>query len=147
MSDNGDFLDQFEVEKEHDRSLFLSGLCVLTWVGSWFTILYYGLHIIKINDIEASIYHFEEWEIEYYLMKVSVIAPVISTVGAIFMWRMRRFGLFIYIAGQVAQSAFGLYVYTQVKPIENPESYYFIGYFIAQLGFIPLYAINWKTMK
>lgn len=147
MNDDTDFLDQFEVEKDHDRSLFLSGLCILTWVGSWFIVLYYGLHILKISDIEASIYHFEEWQTEYYLMKVGVVAPIVSSLGAVFMWRMRRFGFFVYLAGQLGLSVFGLYVYLLVKPIEAPESYYFILGFAAQLGFIPLYAMNWKTMK
>lgn len=142
-----DFLDQFETEKDHDRSLFLSSLCILTWIGGWFTVLYYGLHVLKISDIEDSIYHYEQWEMEYNLMKVSIVAPMISMVGAFYMWRLRKFGFWIYLAGQLAQCAFGIYVYVFVKDIELPLTYYFLLYYAIALSFIALYALNWKLLK
>jgi hypothetical protein len=142
-----DFIDQFETEKEYERSLLLSALCIFTWIGCWLIALYYGLRIIKVNDIERSIYHFDEWKLEYDLMKVGVVTPIISAVGAYFIWKMRRFGLFIYGAGQFILAAFGLYVYCIVKPIENPVSYYFIAGFLAQLAFIAPYFINWKYLR
>jgi hypothetical protein len=141
-----EFIDQFE-PKEYERTLFISALCIFTWIGSWLVLLYYGLHIIKINDIERSVYHFEEFSTEFNLMKAGVVAPVISTAGSILMWRMRRIGIFIYSFGQLSLSIFGLYVYILVKPIEVPESYFFIAAFAGQIGFIALYALNYRKMK
>lgn len=146
MSDK-DFIDQFEVEKEYERTLLISGLCVLTWIGSWFTVMYYGMHIVKINDVERSIYHFDEWKLEYDHMKVSLIAPFFSTVGAYFVWKMRRFGLYIYAFGQLSAAVFGLYLYIFHKEIEVPVSYYYIGYFAVQVVFVVLYTINWKILR
>jgi hypothetical protein len=140
-----DFLDQFE-KKEYERPLFLSALCVFTWIGCWLMVLYFGLRIIKISDIEDSIYHFDEWKLEYNLMKTGLVAPVISTIGAIYVWKMKRFGLFIYAFAQAGLAFFGLFVYLLVKPID-PQSYYFIAGFLCQLAFIPLYFINWKYMR
>jgi len=146
MSDK-EFIDQFDTKKDYDRTLFISGLCVMTWIGCWFTVMYYGMHIFKISDVERSIYHFDEWKLEYDQMKVSVIAPFFSTLGAYFVWHMRRFGIYIYAFGQLSAAVFGLYIYIVQKEIENPVSYYYIAYFGVQILFIIPYALNWKILR
>lgn len=144
-----EFIDQFEVEKDKERSLLLTWMCIATWIGCWFSVMYYGLHILKISDIERSIYHFDEWKLEYDHMKVSLIAPVFSGVGAFIMWKLNKVGLFVYAAGQMVPAFFGLYLVIFVRGFDEDSyvPFYWIGYFVIQLAFVVLYAIQWKNFK
>ncbi len=143
-----DVVDQFGTKKkEYDRTIFLTILCILTFVGSWITILYYTLYINKVDDIERSVYHFEEGRLEYLLMKVSIAASFLSFIGSVFIWRMRRIGVFIYVLGQVVPAAFIAYIFIVVIPIEYPKSLIMLGYGAMQVLFIGLYLLNWKILR
>ncbi|MBI3238076.1 MAG: hypothetical protein HYZ43_04395 [Flavobacteriia bacterium] len=144
----GDFLDQdLGEEKLFDRPVFLTCLCILTWVGCWFILLYYAFRIYKINDVEGDVFVPLTLEMEYLLMKVSIVTAIISGFGTYLMWHQRRLGFFIYLFGQIATCAFGLYVYLLDKDINVPTTYYFTAFYVAQLGFVVLYSLNWKALN
>jgi len=147
MIDDVDFLDQFGTEKDYKRPVLLTFLCVLTWIGCWFCVIYYGLLIYKISNIERSVYHFEGKALEYYLMKASLLAPVFSLVGSILMWQLKRIGLSIYAAGQLLIAVFGLYIYLFVNERVDSDSFLYIAFYGIQLLFIAFYASFWKQMK
>lgn len=141
-------VDQLGTEKkEYDRTVFLTILCIATFIGSWVTILYYTLYINKVDDIERSVYHFDEGRLEYLLMKVSIAASFLSFIGSLFIWRMRRIGVFIYALGQIVPAAFIAYIYLVVMPIEYPKSPAMIGYGAMQVLFIVLYLLNWRILR
>ena len=142
-----DFLDQLGTEKYYDRPLFLSCLCILTWVGSWFVFLYYAIRVGKLNSGEEELFIPDYMKMEYLLMKISIVTPVITGFGAYLMWHQRRAGFFVYGFGQLFLSAFGLFVYLVDKPLSVPTSYYYIAFYLAQLGFIALYSLNWKVLN
>lgn len=143
-----DVVDQFGTpKKEYDRTVFLTILCIATFIGSWVTILYYTLYINKVDDIERSVYHFDEGRLEYMLMKVSIGASFLSFIGSIFIWRMRRIGLFIYALGQIIPAALIFYIFIVMVPVEYPKSVIMIGYGAMQLLFICLYILNWKILR
>ncbi|MES2554892.1 MAG: hypothetical protein V4604_02015 [Bacteroidota bacterium] len=134
-------------EKYYDRPLFLSCLCILTWVGSWFILLYYAIRLGKLNSGEGELFVPDHMKIEYELMKISIVAAVISGFGAYLMWHQRRAGLFVYLFGQLLMCAFGLFVYLVDKPMDVPETYYYVGFYVVQLGFVALYSLNWKVLN
>ncbi|HLP54463.1 MAG TPA: hypothetical protein VK151_05515 [Fluviicola sp.] len=142
-----DFLDQLGQEKYYDRPLFLSCLCILTWLGSWFILLYYAIKLGKLNSGEGELFVPDALRMEYNLMKISIATSVISGFGAYLMWHQRRAGFFVYLFGQLLTSAMGFFVYLLDKPIDIPTTYYFAGFYIAQLGFVVLYALNWKVLN
>lgn len=142
-----DFLDQLGTEKYYDRPLFLSCLCILTWVGSWFIFLYYAIRVGKLNSGEGELFVPENMKMEYMLMKMSIVTPVISGFGAYLMWHQRLAGLFVYGFAQLLLSTFGLFVYLVNKPLDVPTTYYYTAFYVAQLGFIVLYSLNWKVLN
>lgn len=143
-----DFLDQQpDAEEYYDRPVFLSILCILTWVGSWFILLYYSIKLGKLNSGEGELFVPDHLKMEYLLMKVSIVAPVISGLGAFWMWHQRRGGLFVYLFGQLLMSVFGLYVYLIDQPFDVPTTYYYILFYFVQLAFFGLYAMNWKVLN
>lgn len=142
-----DFLDQLGGDKYYDRPLFLSCLCILTWVGSWFILLYYAIRVGKLNSGEGELFVPDTMKMEYLLMKLSIVTPVISGFGAYLMWHQRRGGLFVYGFGQLLMSAFGLIVYLVDKPMDIPTTYYYTAFYVAQLGFVVLYSLNWKVLN
>jgi|GEM_PF-3360153 len=147
--DELDIVDQFHTEKrEYDRTVFLTVICVASFIGSWVTILYYTLYINKVSDIERSVYHLDETGIlEYSLMKISIAASFVSFAGAVFMWRMRRIGLLIYAVGQLIPVAMMAYIYGMIAPFDPPKTYYVAGYAVMQVLFVGLYMVSWKKMR
>lgn len=144
-----DIVDQFDTEKrEYDRSLFLTIICVLSFIGSWVTVLFYALYINKVSAIERSVYLLDEvGMVEYKLMKISIITALVSFTGALIMWRMRKIGLFIYAIGQLVPAAMMSYITIVLKPIESPDSYIMLAFAGIQVIFIGLYMFSWKYMR
>lgn len=80
-------------------------------------------------------------------MKISIVASLVSFTGAVIMWRMRRFGIFIYAVGQLVPAAMGAYIALLVNGIEMPKTYIMLGHAAIQVLFIGLFLISWKKMR
>lgn len=146
---DSEIVDQFDTEKkEYDRSLYLTVICVASFIGSWITVLFYALYINKVSEIERSVYLVDEvGQIEFLLMKISILTALVSFLGAVIMWRMRRVGIFIYAIGQLVPAAMLTYITVVLKPIESPTSYIMLGFAGVQVLFIALYMFSWKYMR
>lgn len=141
-----DVLDDVEL-KEPERTRFLSVLCILTWLGSWFMAMYCLIWIFRNGEVEDTGYYYFAYEEEYLLIKIGFFSSLASAFAAYFIWQLKRFGLFIYMAGQIPLAFYGIYVYVFLKPIETSYSFYFMGVFIAQLLFIVPYMMHWNIIN
>ena len=100
-------VDSLEVRLENRRTVLLTVVCILTWVscGISFTVSTYGLVIQSVkNAITGSneytgIWFFLNW----------LIFPVLCTVGAIFMFRLKRWGFWIYCLGKIPSILLSIY--------------------------------------
>ena len=141
-----DFLDEVE-HKEPERTAFLSVLCILTWVGSWFLAMYCMIWIFRNREVEDTQFYYFDTPEEYLLIKLGFFSALISAIGAYFIWQLKRFGIFIYLAGQVPFGIFGLIVYYFIRPVVFPDTLYFLAVFIGQLGFGTFYLLNWNIIN
>lgn len=74
----------------------------------------------------------------------SLIANIISLVGVILMWRLNKFGFFIYAIAELAINFFG----ASIGVNEESKSYGSMIFFIlVDLAFIIMYAVNLKHMN
>lgn len=142
----GDFLDEVE-HKEPERTPFLSLLCILTWLGSWFMAMYCMIWIFRNRQVEDTQFYYFDTPEEYTLIKVGFFCSLISAFGAYFIWQLKRFGIFIYLAGQIPFGIFGLVVYFFIKPIVIPDTFYFMALFFGQLLFGIFYFLNWNIIN
>lgn len=94
-------------QKQVDRPVFLKVLCVLTFIGSGSVLLASMLTILFSGVMEGIIIGMGLGVEDYYagqsLMFSSFITLVLSAAslyGAIRMWRLQRFGFWVYVMAQ-----------------------------------------------
>lgn len=105
-----DLLDD-KVQTESKRPVFLTVLCILTFVGAGFGIIAALIGMLAFGTLEDSTAELNDlggpvdFGNAYRWMKISYLlslaGSVLCLVGALFMWRLKKFGFFIYVPGQV----------------------------------------------
>ncbi len=166
-----DFIDDSFVEAPRKRPVFLTVLCILTFVSCGLTFLTAGFGILMGGQQQGSMKTFQrlqqnqdmpelfdgivnatekaqEWTVlSNYLSLGNVL---ICFAGAMLMWKLKKAGFFIYIFGQVLPfvSLYGIYSSYQNVPIMGVAV--LIGAFVGALfaiGFIIMYGVNVKHMR
>ncbi len=150
------------------RPTFLTILCVLTFIGSAWNI-YNGIANYTTSDFSASIVDEQFEQVQDRLedqeggeaagqMIESVrssmtpenlknqglatsITGVITLIGAVLMWGLRRTGFFIYVVGAVAGVAAPMFIFGGVTGAIMAGGAAFIG-----ILFVVLYALNLKHL-
>ena len=92
-------------EVKTNRPVFLSALCILTFIGSTASFIAYFLASVFFEKTSELIIKFSSWN------SVDAISPLyftflmalsaISLIGAIRMWKLHRDGFFIYTVIQI----------------------------------------------
>ena len=123
-----------EIEENH-RPQFLTVLCILTFIGSGFAVLsslgftvaYDSLiYLIESNPM------LEDYDFVQSDFMISALLSIASLVGAIFMFKLKRIGFFIYLLSNLT-AAF-LPEYSTFSLVFN-------------IIWISMYAANYKALK
>lgn len=137
------------------RPVFLTVLCILTFIGVGLTILSQAASYIAFQSLTDAAGTLEELgsspEIEaaknalryvYVFLAVGIGGSLLCLLGAIMMWKLKRLGYYIYIAGQVipvvisfALQAVAVNVLTIISSVFLP------------VLFIVLYGVNFRHLK
>lgn len=150
------------------RPSFLTVLCILTFVGVGFSLIYGVFRFWQISMMEAVFdtvgglgmddladdEYMGSFANTYRWMKVSVILDLVGAVfcltGAIVMWNLRKIGFPIYVVGQALPiigtvltygSMFGGGMFADIGLI-----FIAIGV-IFPIGFIIMYGLNYKYLR
>ncbi len=136
------------------ESLFLlKTLCVLTWtfhLVAFFIFLFYAFNV---DDLQAKIDRANGVHFGWVLITL-VLLPVITSLGAFFLFRAKKWGFWIYLFGQLA---FLLVLADQFmwKSTENQQTdvlgtkgqLLLISIIVVSFGFIILYATQLSKIK
>jgi ABC-type proline/glycine betaine transport system permease subunit len=137
--------------EENKRPGFLTFLCVLTFIGSGFSLLTYLITPMFaqtfVDILRSSTAQIQPNVIEMY--EQMAITPIwqfymlalfcaTSIMGAIYMLKMKKIGFHIYVISQLAQMAIGQFI---IGGTYKPK---WFGIFLTAL-FIGLYAIYYKS--
>lgn len=167
IEDDLDLILDNEDKKEYEgaRPVFLTVLCILTWVGAGIGIIFGMIWILMMGAMEstfegvASLNQDVPGDFEYEMidsfrwMKISYILSIVGNifclVGALIMWRLKKSGYFIYIFGQALPIA------GTILTMNNFGGGFFTGFGIAgviltsliPIAFIIMYGLNYKYMK
>lgn len=156
--ENLDLLDD-PIQAETKRPVFLTVLCILTFVGSGFGIIAALMGMLAFGTLENSTAELNDlggpvdFGNAYRWMKVSYLLSLLGSllclVGALFMWRLKKLGYFIYVPGQIlpligsfltVNSMFGGGILAGLGVITVVVSAVF------PLAFIIMYGLNLKYM-
>jgi len=144
MSTNIDELldeDFFRDNKPQGRPVFLTVLCILTFVGCG---LLFILNFIALAQFISQRLPEENTTIEAISLFISMGSTLLCLVGAILMLRLRRAGFFLYIIGESAPLVYSLVMIEEFYYALNMIS--FAGYLVP-VAFIVMYSMNYKHLK
>ena len=98
---------KFESRKlNNQRPLFLSALCLLTFIGSSIGFVGYFLAALFFEKVSELIIKYSSWHSTeaisplYFTLLMALFA--LSLTGAIRMWKLHRDGFYLYIFAQLA---------------------------------------------
>jgi len=169
-----DFIDDSFVEAPKKRPVFLTVLCILTFVSCGLTFLSAGFGIVMggqqqksyqamqqlqhrqqqtdmpeiFDNMMSATDKLQEWTVVANYLSLGNV--LICFAGAMLMWKLKKAGFFIYIFGQIIPfiALYGMYAALQGVPIVGP--FMLIAGFASALfaiGFIIMYGVNLKHMR
>lgn len=144
--------------------IFLQVLCILTFVGAGITTLSTLFSIFTIGQLENSMKAMDDvfsntdsgidfgnsyrWtKISYVL---SLIGAILCLTGALFMWRLKKIGFYIYIIGQILPLIGSFMTMNSMFKNSMFAGFGMIAMVFGMLfpvAFIIMYGLNLKHMK
>jgi len=145
--------------REGKRPVFVLVLCILTWVGSFLglisgTIQLYIYSAMSSVKSELMQNNFPEQNMYGYLFWsaiATIMSSLLCSLGAFFMFRLKKIGFFIYLAGQIIPLIVTIYsnsIFLSRSP--SFQSFTIIGAvtsIIFPIAFIAMYGVHLKQMK
>mgnify|MGYP001097628272 CR=1 FL=1 len=125
------------------RPDFLSGLCLLTFIGSGVTFVGYFLASLFFAEVTELIIKYSSWHtvkpISPLYFTVLMALSALSLTGAIRMWKLHRDGLFLYLFAQLTILFLpAVWINWQAFSMTNA---------IFTSVFIVGYLLNWKSLR
>jgi len=142
MEENTPITDQLkeelktEVQEElKKRPVFLTVLCILTFIGSGLGLLFALLAIVAAGTIQGLLESIPGMGAVpgtgMFKLVLAVVLSAASLYGAVMMWQLKKIGFFLYVAAQVVMLIIGFTI---------------MGLIFTAL-FIVLYALNLKHLE
>jgi hypothetical protein len=158
-----DAIDSSERVKLPKRPVFLSVLCIHTWIGS--ALLFYicwreyaeASHTaeqLKIifraqQDVPGEAEHFfKSLNRQIFHSLVQMTACLSCAAGAIVMWRLRKWGFYVYAAGQLGSLLVSAWMlHATIGGGGLIGMLVFALLFVFPLGFLAMYLANYKHLR
>ncbi|GAB5418819.1 MAG: hypothetical protein Crog4KO_02010 [Crocinitomicaceae bacterium] len=157
-------LDTGDQQQPQKRPVFLTVLCILTWVGSGFSLLsgLIGLitgpgeeyaEIMNTPDASGMLDGLASFEDFLFWSNVSngvgIGVAILCILGAVFMFQQKKMGFFLYTGGSII----GVIIAAVAMNVLMPPMLAWVGYIMVVLSgvisaaFIIMYAVNLKHMN
>lgn len=161
--------DGYDGTFEKKRPVFLTVLCILTYISCGYAFLMSLWRLATGGDTEQSLNRLKnmpqfqdevpekimkgiqkmaEWQVTADLLALGNVALCLA--GALLMWKLRKSGFYLYVVGQILPfvSLFGMYSVVQNVPIFG-MAMLIVSIFVAlfAIAFIIMYAVNLKHMR
>lgn len=145
----------------HERPVFLTVLCIMTFVGVGLFLIYNFFTISTMSAMESSFKNLDPDMANdfdnslgnvYRWSKINIIISIIGNLlclgGAILMFLLKRVGFFIYLVGQIAPLVAGFFFFQSIgSNFIEFQAIYFGLTAIFPVGFIILYSLNYKHLR
>jgi hypothetical protein len=165
MNKEIDLLDKeiIDTEAPKQRPVFVTVLCILTFCGAGITIFSSLFSILTMGQLETSMNEmnkvFDDTNLgmdfgnSYRWMKISYVLNLVGSLlclaGALFMWKLKKIGFYIYIVGQVLPIIGSFMTMNSIK-LGAFAGFGIIASIIGMMfpiAFIIMYGLNLKHMK
>lgn len=133
-------VDSLEIQLPNKRSLLLLVICILTWVGSLYSFVMMLMTLTASNVFKV----FQEGSFEstYWYYVLGTLGPILCSLGALFMFRLKRWGFWIYCLGEIPPVIFSIYTMLALTKSWGGGMFFGILANLFPLAFIVMYAIE-----
>jgi hypothetical protein len=138
-------VDSLGVQLKNKRSILLTVVCILTWVGCAYTLVITGLALANSNvlksftglDHYSGLWFFCNW----------LVFPILCSVGALLMFLLKRWGFWIYCLGQIPPVAYSIYAIIGLVKNLGPGIFFGLLMNCLSIGFIVIYAVEMNKLS
>jgi hypothetical protein len=155
-----ELLDEQEIQPTNKRPVFLTVLCILTWIGSaFFFVLYlyqyasYSKSYNALKEMANNPLFNQSPEISNpfkLLMWSALIGCVCSLIcagGSIVMFTRRTWGFYVYLFAEIAPLIVVTYITLSIGRLDSISVSITAAMWIVPIGFIVMYALNLRYMR
>ena len=172
MNENEETLDINEVNPEVKRPVFITVLCILTFVGAGIGLLGALWSLFTIGQVQNTYEALDSFggfgdgigngmEDFYRWSKISVYLNLLGNAmcltGALVMWNLKKVGYFIYVPGQIIPLIGSFMIISSMSNLAGAgpaggmlANFGMLGFVLGALfpaAFIIMYGVNLKHMK
>lgn len=139
-----DSVDSLGVQLKNKRTILLTVVCILTWVGCGFPLVNTALSFLK-TDLSKAFVNTNNYGETWFFLEWLVF-PILCALGAIFMFQLKRWGFWIYCLGQIPPVVFS--VYSIIGLTDNLGSGVFFGLLwnCLSIAFVIVYATEMNKL-
>lgn len=148
MNDELDIVDELETNPEVRRPLFLTVLCILTWIGSGIMLLYYIFifwGVAFLANTLAKGTGVSSW-LNLTLI-IGLISQLFTIAGSILIWHLRKWGFVIYTIGELVPSLLSIYMYAFLLNTTGANLVFAFIPAVIPIGFVVMYALHLKYLR
>jgi hypothetical protein len=139
-------VDSLGVQLKDKRSILLTVVCILTWVGCAFPLVITAMSFFKTRDITRAFSGMGAYSNLWFYLDWLVF-PILCALGAVFMFRLKRWGFWIYCLGQIPPIIYS--VYHIIALTKSLGSGVFFGLLVncLAIGFVIIYAVEMSKLS
>ncbi len=138
-------VDSLEVQLKNRRSIALTVVCILTWVGCGLPFTFTLLSFLSVDLTKAFVDADKYSGIWFFLN--SFIFPVLCALGAIFMFRLKRWGFWIYCIGQIPPVIFSIYSVMSITKSLGSGMFFGLLWNCLSIAFVVIYAVEMNKLS
>ncbi|WP_343633524.1 hypothetical protein [Fluviicola sp.] len=138
-------VDSLGVQLKNRRSIGLTVVCILTWVGCGIP---FTLNLIAFSSTNlkqafvntgkySGIWFFLDW----------FVFPALCALGAVFMFRLKRWGFWIYCVGQIPPIVFSIYSVIGMTKSLGSGVFFGLLWNCLSIAFVVFYAIEMNKLS
>lgn len=138
-------VDSLEVSLKNRRSIALTVVCILTWVGCGIPFALNALAFFSTDLTKAfigtnsysGIWFFLDW----------FVFPAMCALGAIFMFRLKRWGFWIYCLGQIPPIVYSVFNIVGMTKSLGSGMFFGLLWNCLSIAFIVVYAVEMNKLS
>lgn len=140
-----DSVDSLGVQLQNKRSVLLTVLCILTWIGCAFPFVLTGMSFLS-SDLTKAFIDTDKYSETWFFLDW-LIFPSLCTLGAIFMFRLKRWGFWIYCLGQIPPLVFSVYMIIGMTKSLGSGVFFGLLWNCLSIAFIVVYAAEMNKLS
>lgn len=138
-------VDSLGVELKGKRSVLLTVVCILTWIGCGFSLVLAGLSLFN-SDLTKAFTNVSRYSGTWYFLEWFGF-PILCTLGAVFMFQLKRWGFWIYCLGQIPPVVFSIYTTIGLTKSLGPGIFFGFLMNCFSIAFVILYATEMNKLS